>query len=143
MFPIFSQRKPITQPAEQTELEYVIISYEKKSRCKIILASTPNRPDYLFASIEKNEIFKDFFHKIFLDYTHGLVKIFETDFIQRERNQTYFEREQNLKYLGRTGNVFTLDDIDKAIQLGIQYKDLAINPIAPTLEVLSLVSVFQ
>ena len=109
MFPIFSQRRSITQRAEQNELEYVIKSYEKKSRCKIILASTPNRPDYLFARIEKNEIFKDFFHKISLDSTHGLVKIFETDFIQRERerNQTYFERKQNLKYFGITGNVFS------------------------------------
>jgi hypothetical protein len=96
------------------------------------LASTPNRPDYLFVLIEKNEIFKDFFHKIFLEYTHGLGKIFDTDFIQRERerNETYFEREYNLKYLGKIGNVFPLADIDKTIQLGIQYKDLPINPFA-------------
>ncbi|MDR4512607.1 MAG: hypothetical protein MRJ93_12985 [Nitrososphaeraceae archaeon] len=129
---LFIDEADYFEPAEQNELEYVIKSYEEKSKCKIILASTPNRPDYLFARIEKNEIFKDFFHKLFLDYTHGLGKIFDTDFIQRERerNETYFEREYNLKYLGKIGNVFPLVDIDKATQLGIQYKDLATNPFA-------------
>ena len=67
---LFIDEADYFEPAEQNELEYVIKSYEEKSKCKIILASTPNRPDYLFARIEKNEIFKDFFHKIFLDYIH-------------------------------------------------------------------------
>ena len=73
----------------------------RKVNAKLYWPAHPIEPDYLFARIEKNEIFKDFFHKIFLDYTHGLGKIFDTDFIQRERerNETYFEREYNLQIL--------------------------------------------
>jgi hypothetical protein len=112
---------------EQNELEYVIKAYEEKSNCKIILVSTPYKPLGLFDRIEKNEIFKGFFKKIFLHYTLGLDKIYDSDFIEREKNEAYFEREYCLKYQGRVGNIFSLADIEKAVQLGEQYKHLDIN----------------
>ena len=39
-----------------------------------------------------------------------------------------FEREYNLKYLGKIGNVFPQTAIDKAIELGDKLESLPINP---------------
>jgi hypothetical protein len=72
------------------------------------LTSTPNKPDSLFHKIERNEIFKDFFKKIFLHYTLGLGKIYDSAFIEREKNKAYFQREY-LAYAGRPGNLFSQD----------------------------------
>jgi late competence protein required for DNA uptake (superfamily II DNA/RNA helicase) len=41
---LFKDEADYFDPAEQFELEYVIKAYEEKSKCKIILASTPNKP---------------------------------------------------------------------------------------------------
>jgi hypothetical protein len=40
------------------------------------------------------------------------------------------DREYGLQYLGKEGNVFTPSQIDKAVELGEEYKRLAINPYA-------------
>ena len=112
---IFIDEADFFDPAEQFELEYVIKAYEEKSNCKIILTSTPNKPDSLFHKIERNEIFKGFFKKIFLDYTYGLGKIYDSDFIEREKNEAYFEREYNLAYAGHPGNLYSQLSIQNAI----------------------------
>jgi hypothetical protein len=83
---LFIHEADFYDPAEQWELEYVIKAYEEKSNCKIILTSTPNKPDSLFHKIERKEIFKGFFKKLFLDYTYGLDKIYDSAFIEREKN---------------------------------------------------------
>lgn len=107
--------------AEQNELPYVIKSYEEKSDCKIIMVSTPNRPDGLFANIEKGKAFINFFKKHFLGYKVGLHKIFSTKFIKREMKSPEFEREYNLKYLGKIGNVFLPEDVDACVLLSKKY----------------------
>ena len=113
---------------EQEELEYVIKAYEEKSKAQIILTSTPNKPGGMYEQIENNEIFKGFFTKLFLDYKLGLGTIYDTTFIEREKKEAYFEREYNLKYLGKIGNVFSLSDIERAVELGTKYENLPINP---------------
>jgi len=118
---IFIDEADFFDPAEQWELEYVIKAYEEKSNCKIILTSTPNKPDSLFHKIERNEIFKDFFNKLFLDYTYGLNKIYDSAFIEREKNEVYFEREYNLAYADMPSNWYSQQSIDKAVELGKQY----------------------
>jgi hypothetical protein len=59
--------------SEVSELLHAITRYEEKSNCTTIMCSTPNRPDGLFQSIEKDPNSK--YHKIMLDYTVGLGKI--------------------------------------------------------------------
>jgi hypothetical protein len=118
---IFIDEADYFDPAEKWELEYVIKAYEEKSNCKIILTSTPNKPDSLFHKIERNEIFKGFFKKLFLDYTYGLGKIYDSDFIKREMNEAYFQREYCLAYAGMPSNWYSQQSIDFAVEAGKQY----------------------
>jgi len=128
---IFVDEGDFFEPIEQNELEFVIKSYEEKSKGKIIMVSTPNRPDGLFYKIENEGKFgKSYFHKILLDYRRGLGKIYDDDFIARERNEPYFEREYNLKYLGVIGNVWTASSIQQCTQLAETYRGVSINTYA-------------
>jgi len=128
---IFVDESDFFEPIEQNELEFVIKSYEEKSKGKIIMVSTPNRPDGLFYKIEnENKFGKGYFTKILLDYQRGLGKIYDDDFIQRERNEPYFEREYNLKYLGKIGNVFSPSLIQSCTDLGEQFKSYQSNQYA-------------
>lgn len=98
----------------QDELLHAISPYEEKSNCKIILCSTPNRPDGLMQTIEKDKNSK--YKKLKLDYTYGLDKIYDRQFIEKKKLEPEFEREYNLQYLGKIGNVFSPLLIDKTIK---------------------------
>ena len=110
----------------QEELEPAITAYEEKSKGKTIMVSTPNAPGGLFERIEKDPNSK--YKKLFLGYELGLSKIYDPEYIALEKLEPEFEREYNLKYLGLVGNVFSPLQIDKAVELGEQYKHLPINP---------------
>ena len=103
----------------QEELEPAITAYEEKSKGKTIMASTPNSPGGLYEKIEKDSNSK--YTKLFLGYEYGLDKIYDRAFIERKKLEPEFEREYNLKYLGRIGNVFSPIMIDKAVLLGEQF----------------------
>ena len=62
-----------------------------------------------------------------MDYTFGLGKIYTKEEIDNARLSPGFGREYELQYLGRIGNVFNSLQIDKAIELGEQFKNIAIN----------------
>jgi hypothetical protein len=85
------------------------------------MVSTPNAPDGLFERIEKEAEDICLYKRIFLDYTYGLGKIYTADEIEQAKQSPSFEREYNLKYLGRIGNVFHTKDIEAAIGKGRKY----------------------
>ena len=70
------------EPSIQDELFYSIGPYEEKSNCKIILSSTPNRPDGLMQRIEQDVNSK--YTKLKLDYTYGLDLIYDTFIYRKE-----------------------------------------------------------
>ena len=55
------------------------------------------------------------YKRLFLDYTYGLDRIYSTEEIEIAKASPSFEREYNLKYLGKVGNVFHTLDIEVAI----------------------------
>ncbi len=110
---------------EQEELEPVIMAYEEKSKDKTIMVSTPNAPGGLFERIEKDANSK--YAKLFLDYRYGLDKIYDRAFIEQKKSDPEFEREYNLKYLGKIGNGFSSLVIDRAIELGELYDNQEIS----------------
>ena len=70
------------------------------------MVSTPNAPDGLFERIEKESEETCIYKRLFLDYTYGIGKIYSEEEIQKAKASPSFEREYNLKYLGKIGNVF-------------------------------------
>ncbi|MFL6321541.1 MAG: hypothetical protein ACJ72Q_13825 [Nitrososphaeraceae archaeon] len=75
------------------------------------MASTPNAPEGLFERIEKESEDTCLYKRIFLDYTYGIGKIYTAEEIEKAKQSPSFEREYNLKYLGKIGNVFHTKDM--------------------------------
>jgi hypothetical protein len=85
------------------------------------MVSTPNAPDGLFERIEKEPEETCIYKRLFLDYTYGIGKIYTAEEIEKAKASPSFEREYNLKYLGKIGNVFHTKDIEAAIEKGRKY----------------------
>ena len=79
------------------------------------MVSTPNAPEGLFEKIEWEPEVTCLYKRLFLDFTYGLDKIYTREEIEKAKASPSFEREYNLKYLGRAGNVFHMLDIEAAI----------------------------
>jgi hypothetical protein len=62
------------------------------------------------------------FKKMYLDWTYGIDKIYSQADIDKIRNSTSFNREFALKFEPEYGNVYSLESINRAIELGKKYK---------------------
>ena len=58
---------------------------------------------------------------MFLDYTYGIDRIYDREFIEKKKLEPEFSRRYDLQYLGLIGNTFHTKDIDKAVELGETY----------------------
>jgi hypothetical protein len=115
-------------PGQQQDARDVSERYIAKSNPYIVMVSTPNAPDGLFERIEKEPEDTCLYKRIFLDYTYGIGKIYTAEEIDKAKQSPSFEREYNLKYLGRIGNVFHTKDIEAAIEKGRKYDPDNFNP---------------
>lgn len=101
--------------------------YITKSKPYIVMVSTPNKPDLLFQMIEQEPEDKCIYRRLFFNYEWGIGKMFTQEEIDIQKASPSFDREYDLKYAGKIGNVFSELQIQKAIELGEKYKDLPIN----------------
>jgi hypothetical protein len=108
-------------PGQQQDARDVSERYIAKSNPYIVMVSTPNAPDGLFERMEKESEDTCLYKRIFFDYTYGIGKIYTAEEIEKAKQSPSFEREYNLKYLGRIGNVFHTKDIEAAIERGRKY----------------------
>src|SRR5919202_144836 len=115
-------------PGQQQDARDVSERYIAKSNSYIVMVSTPNAPDGLFERIEKEPDDACLYKGLFLDYTYGINKIYTAEEIERAKQSPSFEREYNLKYLGKIGNVFHTKDIEAAIEKGRKYNPDNFNP---------------
>jgi hypothetical protein len=104
---------------QQIEVRHAAERYVGKSDATIALVSTPNIPNGLMQQIEQEE--DSLYHRIRLDYTIGLNKIFTTEDIARARKSPTFEREYNLAYGYDIGNVLDHSAIQLAIDKSVDY----------------------
>jgi len=117
---------------EQEDVRHVSERYIAKSDPYIVMVSTPNAHDGLFEGIEKEPEDTCIYKRLFLDYSYGIGKIYTQEEIEKTKASS-FEREYNLIYLGKIGNVFHTKDIEVAIEKGRKYDpDTAPNPFYPT-----------
>jgi len=126
---IFVDEADFFKKSEQPEVRDVSERYIGKSQPWIILVSTPDKPDGLMHTIETED--PSIYHKMRLGYEVGLGKIYSYDQIEIAKKSPSFEREYNLKYLGKVGNVFSPFMIANAVTLGELHKTLQINQGAP------------
>jgi hypothetical protein len=115
-------------PGQQQDARDVSERYIAKSNPYIVMVSTPNAPEGLFERIEKEPEGVCLYKRMFLDYSYGINKIYTIDEIEKAKQSPSFEREYNLKYLGKIGNVFHTQDIEAAIELGNKYNPDNFNP---------------
>ena len=108
-------------PGQQQDARDLSERYIAKSNPYILMVSTPNAPDGLFERIEKEAEDTCLYKRLFMDYTYGIGKIYTAEEIEKAKQSPAFEREYNLKYLGRIGNVFHTKDIEAAIEKGRKY----------------------
>jgi hypothetical protein len=106
---------------EQEDVRHVSERYIAKSDPYIVMVSTPNAPDGLFERIEKEAEETCIYKRLFVDYTYGIGKIYTAEEIEKAKQSPSFEREYNLKYLGKIGNVFHTKDIEAVIEKGRKY----------------------
>jgi hypothetical protein len=99
---------------QQSEARDVSERYIAKSDPYIVMISTPNAPGQLFDKIEQEDETTCIYKRIKLDYTVGLGKIYTEEEIQKAKASPSFDREYNLKYLGRQGTTFRTADIEIA-----------------------------
>jgi hypothetical protein len=108
-------------PNQQANSRDVSERYIAKSgsQVKIIMVSTPNAPGGLFERIEHEE--PCIYHKLKLDYTYGLGKIYTEQDITEAMKSPSFSREYALAYGGLIGNVLSENVIQHALMLGEGY----------------------
>ena len=66
-----------------------------------------------------------------LDYSFGINKIYTAAEIEEARKSPSFEREYNLQYLGRIGNLFSHESIERAFSNGKTYDSDFVNKLSP------------
>jgi hypothetical protein len=116
---------------EQEDVRHVLCKkYIAKSDPYIVMVSTPNAPDDLFERIEKEPEATCIYKRLFLDYTYGIGKIYTAEEIDKAKRSPSFDREYDLTYLGKIGNVFHTKDIEVALKKGVLYDPL-ITPANP------------
>jgi hypothetical protein len=88
-------------PGEQQDARDVSERYILKSDPWIVMVSTLNAPDGLFEEIEQEPEDTCLYRRLFLAYTYGMDKIYTREEIALAQQSPSFEKEYNLKYLGK------------------------------------------
>ena len=127
---IFLDEADMFRKGEQEDVRHVSERYIGKSDPFIVMVSTPAGPGSLFYKIEAEPEDTCIYKRLKLDYTYGVGKIYTEEEIEKAKHSPSFDREYRCQFLGFVGNVFSPLQIDKAIELGEQYKSLPINPYA-------------
>jgi hypothetical protein len=109
------------------EARDTIERYWAKTNPIIVLCSTPNKPGDLMDVIKKEDEDKCIYHRMYLDYTYGLDKIYTQQEIALQKLSPSFRREFDLAFAGMEGNVFHVRDIDAAVERGNKYFTEKIN----------------
>ena len=81
-------------------------------------------------SIEQEPEESCLYHRIKLDYRYGLDKIYSIKDIEIAKQSPSFDREYDLKYLGKIGNLYSILSIQNAIERGKNYDPDSINQLS-------------
>jgi hypothetical protein len=113
---------------EQEDVRAVAERYIAKSNPYIVMVSTPNAPGGLMQTIENEPADTCLYKRIKLDYRYGLYRIYSKEDIEKAKQSPAFDREYDLKYLGKIGNLYSQLSIDNAVKRGTEYNPDEFNP---------------
>ena len=111
-------------PGQQENARSVSERYRAKSDPIIAMVSTPNLPGGLFEQIENEDPNTCIYHRMFLDYTIGLGKVYSHKEIEEAKTSPSFPREYSLQYGYGLGNVVLPSEIDRATELGKEIENI-------------------
>jgi len=102
-------------PSERRQIEYVITSYEEKSKGKIILVGTAGESGGLFETIQNDP--KSIYHKHYMLADKGRGKVLEPKFLDNMKRDkpAFYAREYEGKFGYGLGNVFPPEEIEQVI----------------------------
>ena len=106
------------------EVRYTTERYIAKSNPYIMMVSTPNRPGFLYETMDHEDEEKSLYQLLEFNYEYGLPPngdVFTIEQINDSKNSFTFGREYDLKYLGEIGNVFSELKIKAAILNGKRF----------------------
>src|SRR4051812_507240 len=83
-------------PGQQQDARDVSERYIAKSDPYIVMVSTPNAPDGLFESIEKEPEETCIYKRLFLDYTYGLDRIYTGEEIDKAKQSPSITRAYSI-----------------------------------------------
>jgi hypothetical protein len=107
------------RPKEQEELMPAVRGFVAKTNPWIIMVSTPHEPSSLFHRIEQMESDEQAgFIRLHYLYQRGVGKIYDPNFIEKEKTQDYFKREYEGQYAFGVGNLFSETNIANCERLG-------------------------
>jgi hypothetical protein len=115
-------------PHQVTEMMGVVSGYISKpnSQSQIIFCSTPNKPGDLMHQIMTEPEKDSLYYRLHFDYKYGLegrYPIYSQQEIDEAMRSREFLREMSLQFIGVSGNVFSHECIDRAVELGSKYGD--------------------
>ena len=87
-------------------------------------------PEGLMQTIENEPSNSCLYHRIKLDYRYGLSKIYSLKDIEIAKQSPSFDREYDLKYLGKVGNLYSQLSIQNAIERRRDYDPDSINQLS-------------
>jgi hypothetical protein len=110
--------------SEQQETRDVCEGYIGKCPdVKIVMVSTPNRADGMFAKIEREE--PCLYTRLKLSWESGLNKIYSQDDLNQARRSSSWQREYCLAYSGRRGNAISEEMIKRATSFEYEVPEAA------------------
>jgi len=124
---IFLDEADMFRKGEQEEVRHVSERYIGKSDPYIVMVSTPGSPGELFYQIEQEPEDTCLYKRLKLSWEVGLGKMYTNEEIENAKHSPSFDREYGLQFLGKIGNIFNPLQIDKVIELGEQFKNIAVN----------------
>jgi len=112
---IFIDEGDFFRIGEQKAVRDAAERYLGKSRTKIFVVSTPNQPQGLMETIQKEE--NSIYYRLSMNYEVGLNKIFSHEDIIKAKTSPSFEREYNLQYAYDVGDLFLESTIQNCLDL--------------------------
>ena len=94
--------------------------YILKSRAKVTLVSTPNKPDHMLDTIQRH--YSDLYHIVKYDvWTYGIPWCYTMEEVKEAQKRRSFPREFECKFLGNEGNVYMQGEIEHAFSEGLKH----------------------